>query len=696
MLFKIDFSFNFILFIVDLFINKTSDFMIISNNISTNNSLFTKNNTNQSTAQKLHHFVPSGYGQTIGTAWQKFKDFFLRPTELYKSIRSLAGEKQIHLMVNKQLISRAMLGHEYSKVSSFLKDLFKRSTSKEVFQFISELYKEFLTSSIENKAQISIHTLNQRIIESVQLAKLEEAAKTQIPLFKNTLQSALNIAKVIKNQITTDLEEKNWKIKETLVMHLINTFEWVVDTTMTIFHLYDMFEDTPESSTEAHHRLQILLSLFTSIGVVAALISSYAGNTLLAAGFIGIAVITLGTLLHVYFTYYKPCPETLPGCINYTSEAIKGNIDPTLGRDQCINEIIELLSSNLNGTRVHPLLIGKSGVGKTEIFKGLAYKIAKGDVPKNLRNKKVFYINTTDLIAGGAIWGRMSTLTQILRKIRRNENKCIIIFDEIHNALKNRGGSILGEKLKTILDPGPGALPFCVSATTPEEYKLYIKKNIPFVRRFKKIKIEEIDRSSFLLILNKFMYKEAPDLEISEAAMNVLKEMPTLFKAKSILSKAISHLRTFHNQKLRDDLQKETEKRLTKELSFMRGNGLNLSLETEEGQKILNEIDTIDTKVQSIRRELEKQEEKFVSFQKIKDQLNAAKQEMLQTALKIKKSEQKNCQALIDQFHLLQMYINPVLESVITSYKNSEGRQTEINKALIDKLVEEDRVEALG
>lgn len=657
--------------------------------------------TNQSpTTPKLHQFVPNGFLQPLGHTWERFKDFFLRPTEFYKSIRQLAEQPKVNFNeTNTKLLKDAFLSNEYPKVRPFLQQIFQHTSSEGTFNFLSQLIKDTLTASINTKPTNSIVTLNQRINEIIPLNKLEQVAKTKLPFFISTQQSAKNTSNLIKNQIAADFQETYWSIKQTALLYFVTTFEWFIDTLMNLFELHDLFEET-SSAAEAHYRLQLILSIFTGIGALVGAISAYCGSFWLSALVLSASSVTLATIAYIYFMHLKPCPEYLPNCINLTSEATKGNLEPVLGRDQYINELIQQLRSNVRGIRSHPLLIGQSGVGKTEIFKGLAYQIAQGRVPDDLKGKKVFYINATDLISGGTWWGKLSGLTQILRKLKRYEHKCIIIIDEIQVAWKGKSESLLGEKLKTILDPGPGGLPFVICATTPEEYDINIKGNLAFERRFKKIHVDPIKDDKCLLVLDRFMYKEAPDLELKPAIMKYLltkatekfPKSPNPYKAKHLLAKAISFLRTNNNQKLRTDLLNLKDERAAKELEFMRGSGLQLSLDTVDGQELLNQVNMIDGKINEIEKILQTEDEKLERFHHIKNKLREAKEEQFQLALKISNATSQNNKYWdwVRQYHLLEVYMNPAWEKIIKEYQNTEGRQTEIDTALIDQMIADD------
>ncbi len=169
--------------------------------------------------------------------------------------------------------------------------------------------------------------------------------------------------------------------------------------------------------------------------------------------------------------------------------AKEGKIDPVIGRDEEIRSITRILSRK---TKNNPVLIGEPGVGKTAIIEGLATRIIKGDVPDNLRDKKIWELDMASLIAGAKYRGEFEErLKAVLKEIKESDGNIIMFIDEIHmivGAGALEGAMDAGNMLKPMLARGEI---HCIGATTLNEYRKYIEKDAALERRFQKVIIKE-------------------------------------------------------------------------------------------------------------------------------------------------------------------------------------------------------------
>lgn len=174
---------------------------------------------------------------------------------------------------------------------------------------------------------------------------------------------------------------------------------------------------------------------------------------------------------------------------NIIEEVKKGKVDPVIGRDEEIREIIKILSRK---TKNNPVLIGEPGVGKTAIIEGLATRIVKEDVPQGLKGKIIYELDMGALVAGAKFRGEFEDrLKAVLNKVKESEGKIIMFIDEIHlivGAGKADGALDAGNMLKPMLARGEL---HCIGATTLNEYRNYIEKDAALERRFQKVKINE-------------------------------------------------------------------------------------------------------------------------------------------------------------------------------------------------------------
>ena len=155
--------------------------------------------------------------------------------------------------------------------------------------------------------------------------------------------------------------------------------------------------------------------------------------------------------------------------------ARKQKLDPVIGRDQEIRNVIRILSRK---TKNNPCLIGEPGVGKTAIAEGLAQRIVRGDVPENLKDRTVFSLDMGALVAGAKYRGEFEErLKSVLNEVKKSEGKIILFIDELHTIVgagKTDGAMDAGNLLKPMLARGEL---HCIGATTLDEYRQYIEKD---------------------------------------------------------------------------------------------------------------------------------------------------------------------------------------------------------------------------
>ena len=168
--------------------------------------------------------------------------------------------------------------------------------------------------------------------------------------------------------------------------------------------------------------------------------------------------------------------------------ARKQKLDPVIGRDQEIRNVIRILSRK---TKNNPCLIGEPGVGKTAIAEGLARKIAMGDVPENLLDKKLLSLDLSGMVAGTKYRGEFEErIKKVMQEVQKNGN-IILFIDELHTIVgagKTDGALDAGNMLKPMLARGEL---HCIGATTLDEYRKYIEKDAALERRFQKVLVKE-------------------------------------------------------------------------------------------------------------------------------------------------------------------------------------------------------------
>lgn len=312
-------------------------------------------------------------------------------------------------------------------------------------------------------------------------------------------------------------------------------------------------------------------------------------------------------------------------------ELAKNNkLDPVIGRDSEIRNVIRILSRK---TKNNPVLIGEPGVGKTAIAEGLALRIVRGDVPGNLKERKIFSLDMSSLVAGAKFRGEFEErLKAVLEEVKKSEGKIILFIDELHTIVgagKSEGAMDAGNMLKPMLARGEL---HCIGATTLNEYRRYIEKDAALERRFQPVLVDEPTVEDTISILrglkeryevfhgvkiqdqsliaaailshryisDRFLPDKAIDL-IDEACAMIRTEMDSMpSELDEISRKIMQHeIEEAALKKEHDKISEEHLKDIQKELADMRAQFKEMKIKWE------NEKNAI-TKVQKIREEIEK------------------------------------------------------------------------------------------
>ena len=202
-----------------------------------------------------------------------------------------------------------------------------------------------------------------------------------------------------------------------------------------------------------------------------------------------------------------------------TEAARSQKLDPVIGRDEEIRNVIRILSRK---TKNNPCLIGEPGVGKTAIAEGLALRIVAGDVPENLKDKTIFSLDMGALVAGAKFRGEFEErLKSVLTEVQQSEGGIILFIDELHTIVgagKTEGAMDAGNLLKPLLARGEL---HCIGATTLNEYRKYIEKDAALERRFQPVMVAEPTVEDTIAILRglKERYEVYHCVKIQDAAL---------------------------------------------------------------------------------------------------------------------------------------------------------------------------------
>ena len=199
--------------------------------------------------------------------------------------------------------------------------------------------------------------------------------------------------------------------------------------------------------------------------------------------------------------------------------ARSGKLDPVIGRDTEIRHVVRILSRK---TKNNPVLIGEPGVGKTAIVEGLAQRIVRGDVPEGLKDRTIFALDMTALMAGAKYRGEFEErLKAVLNEIKAAEGRILLFIDEIHTIVgagKTEGSTDAGNMLKPMLARGEL---HCIGATTLDEYRKHMEKDAALERRFQPVQVDAPSVEDTVSILRglKERFERHHNVHIQDAAL---------------------------------------------------------------------------------------------------------------------------------------------------------------------------------
>ena len=329
---------------------------------------------------------------------------------------------------------------------------------------------------------------------------------------------------------------------------------------------------------------------------------------------------------------YTP-PDDNENCLekygtDLTALARTGKLDPVIGRDTEIRDVIRILSRK---TKNNPVLIGEPGVGKTAIVEGLAQRIVRGDVPEGLKDRTVFALDMTALMAGAMYRGQFEErLKAVLKKIKESEGKIILFIDEIHTIVgagKTEGSSDAGNMLKPLLARGEL---HCVGATTLDEYRKYMESDKALERRFQPVQVAAPDEEDAISILRgiKERFEKYHNVHIRDEALVSAVVLSSRYiqdrflpdKAIDLLDEACARIRTEMDscpQEL-DEISRHVRRLEIEEIALKKEKDDNSRKRLEELQ---NELKELKAKSDAMTAQWKREKADLEEVRKVRTQL---------------------------------------------------------------------------
>jgi ATP-dependent Clp protease ATP-binding subunit ClpB len=322
------------------------------------------------------------------------------------------------------------------------------------------------------------------------------------------------------------------------------------------------------------------------------------------------------------------------------AEARLGRMDPVIGRDEEIRRVIQILSRK---TKNNPVLVGDPGVGKTAIVEGLAQRIVREDVPEGLRDKTVFALDMSSLVAGAKYRGEFEERLQaVLSEVKAAEGRILLFIDELHTVVGAGGGAEgamdAGNMLKPMLARGEL---HCIGATTLDEYRKHIEKDAAFERRFQPVLVDEPTVEDTISILrglrerfevhhgvriqdaalvaaatlshryitDRFLPDKAIDL-VDEACAVIRTEIDSMPQELDAITRRVMQLEIEEAalEKESDAASRDRLEALRKELADLRAERDAMMAQWEAERQAIRKLQALRAELEEVRREIEEAE----------------------------------------------------------------------------------------
>lgn len=609
--------------------------------------------------------------------WNRYQNIFKKTDHLATAIKDLASDH--HFVWNQerqQLILQALNQRQYSSYSFHLKKICSNIKSSELHQLLKA--SALIHPSIKPPSKEGTLAF-QRLTHLLTVEQIQAAIHTEFPSFETALEKAREIRESAKYYLDLAHPPAAKSPLRNILTHVIWAIDHTIDTLLYSFganHLKELRKDDI-SGTSAQQRLQLFISSFSKLSACVTLAVAVSGSIYLGLAITGAALLIGSALIMLYFKFFKPIPRIIHGWRNLTTEAISGNLTGAKERQKYIDEIANTLITGHQKPKIHPMLVGPSGAGKTEILYGFALAVAEGRYPA-LKGKQVFYINTAELTKEGNKYFEPTSLQRVQERIRGRNNDVILIFDETHIACKERKeNEFLSERLQKLLDVGKDNFTHVIGCTTDEEYSTYIQPNKTFARRFKQIPVKETSKIQTLAILKKNILSHR-GLYVTEEAIEAIYDLskkhfpdsPQPYGACRLLTQAIYKSKESTVSQLQSQIE-EKQAALEMHLSSqLLGIGMDF-FQTSPHKEFEAKKQELHQHIDLLTKQMNEEKENVRILQYLIDQLEQVKEKILRLSMTLETSKQVN--ALSKEFalssYLIQAWTHALQEFMLAKGK---------------------------
>lgn len=323
---------------------------------------------------------------------------------------------------------------------------------------------------------------------------------------------------------------------------------------------------------------------------------------------------------------------------NLNQLAEEGKLDPVIGRDEEIRRILQILSRR---TKNNPILVGEPGTGKTAIAEGLAHRILAGDVPENLKEKRVYSLDMGALIAGAKYKGEFEErLKSVIKEVTSSDGSIILFIDEIHT-LVGAGGGQGAMDAANILKPAlaRGELR-AIGATTLDEYQKYFEKDKALERRFQKVTVSEPDTESAISILRgiKEKYETHHKVRIKDEAIIAAVELSQRYITSRFLPDKAIDLMDEAASKLRMEINSKPEELDVLDRKIMQ---LEIEIEAIKREKDENKLKSLKLDLANLKEERSELNARWKSEKETVESIQQAKTDIENYKLEAERAERE-------------------------------------------------------
>ncbi|MBI5346009.1 MAG: AAA family ATPase [Chlamydiae bacterium] len=640
--------------------------------------------------------------------WEKIKSVWSHSNPIEVKLNELENKiKQSHFTESEI----AELGSLIQNIAKERHSFVYRATFDHLKRIVNSLNNAELNKLIAKVMELKIAQNNPQILDSLldllSISKIQSLIHNQKQIAKNLPQElaaikslASEIAATVPNPDVKNNEEQNEHINS-FVTTIHNIFTTIWDTLSKAYD-FDPENSAPASDTfEARSRFRDLIEL---VMLPAAAFKIIFDLLVTATAIWWVPYVTSATIallivaiIKIIEKRYANVPKILSNEYrNLTKLAREGKIHPVLGRQNEIDAIVKSLGK-MDESAHTPLLIGKTGVGKTELIYTLAKQIVDGKHP-SLKGKELYLIPTSSLLSWGSFGNGnyRSRLEVLLKDLKTNKKNAIIFLDEMHVLLDTKGGKD-AYNLSQLFKSSLGDI-HCIAATTKKEYENTIQKDEAFDSRLDKIEVEDLSSNDLLLAIKDHISQRFPEVRFSDPAIikaiDLIKNDPKEAKTRRVLKliDASANYINLFKSATKKNLQekKQTLERLKKQYEQQN----NFSIDSEEPQKLLCTIKALEEAIKNLEKEVSAEDADLAELSKLKLEQKMWKEKYFALAHKLNALDSNNPQfeKIAKTFLVVKEFMLKTAQSLSSekeeSLKQKGFKYLEVDEDLVKKVFE--------